>query len=279
VKLLAIFCGMFTACVCAHGAATSDNDAADGRVAPNYNSDFTQSSKDIPHASGRTPEDDARPGEYYFNLGASAFQHKDYTHAVKMYEVAASWAYKPAQFNLGVMYARGQGVAADLPRAMAWMALAAERNDQEYVDAKEVVYSMLSKEQFEQANALWRELKKTYGDDVAMARAKARWAEVRNNMTGSHVGANAGPVVVGTIAPHVAKLPPPGGSGRVGTMATDVFSGGDRVDGSVAYRQLRESANPYDPKFRRAEVGIATVEPLQPVKDNKPADADSTPAH
>jgi len=269
MKRLAIFCGLFAVCIGAHGAATSGNDGAGGGTAPNYNSDFTQGTKDIPSASGRTPEDDARPGEYYFGLGASAFQHKDYAHAVKMYQVAASWAYKPAQFNLGVMYARGQGVAADLPRAMAWMALAAERNDQEYVDAKEVVYGTLSKDEFEQANVLWRELRKTYGDDVAMPRAKARWAEVRNNMTGSHVGANAGPVVVGTIAPHLAKLPPTGGGGPIGTMATDVFSGGDRTDGSVAYRQLRESDNPYDPKFVRPEVGTATVEPLQPVKDEK----------
>jgi tetratricopeptide (TPR) repeat protein len=260
----------------------------EGNSAPNYHSNAAEAAQAIPSAAGRMPEDDARPGEYYFKLGANAFQHKDYAHAVKMYEVAASWAYKPAQFNLGVMYARGQGVPVDLPRAMAWMALAAERNDQEYVDAKEVVYSAMSKEQFEQANALWRELKKTYGDDVAMPRAKARWAEVRNNATGSHVGAAAGPLLVGATPAHVAKLPPTtAGGGAPPHMATegaDVFAGGDRTDGSTAYKQLRESNNPYDPKFTRPEVGIATVEPLQPVKNEKPDEnskpvSDGTPAH
>jgi len=256
---------LLMACTGVATASTPSGDEAFGNAAPNYNSNYTEGSKDIPSASGNTPEDDARPGEYYFKLGASAFQHKDYAHAVKMYEVAASWAYKPAQFNLGVMYARGQGIPADLPRAMAWMALAAERNDKEYVDAKEVVYGSLTKEQFAQANEIWRELKKTYGDDIALARAKQRWAEVRNNATGSHVGANTGPLVVGNVAPHLAKLPPINGGGPVGTQATDAFSGGNREDGSIAYKQLRQSDNPYDPKFERPEVGIATVEPLQPV--------------
>src|SRR5262249_33121114 len=133
-------------------------------------------------------ESDARPGEYYFMLGAHAFRNHDYAHAVGMYQVSASWAYKPAEYNLGVMYARGQGVAVDLPRAMAWMALAAERNEPHYVDAREAVYAELTKEQFEQANAMWREMKKTYGDEVALRRAKARWAEARSQITGSRVG-------------------------------------------------------------------------------------------
>jgi hypothetical protein len=264
VAMLARQLALVVCLAIACGATLADEPA--GNSAPNYNSDYAESAHDIPSMSGRTPEDDARPGEYYFKLGAAAVQHKDFTHAVKMYEVAASWAYKPAQFNLGVMYARGQGVAIDLPRAMAWMALAAERNDQEYVDAKEIVYAAMSKEQFEQANALWRELRKTYGDETALPRAKARWAEVRNNATGSHVGAVAGPLLVGAIPAHVAKLPPPGGGLHVATEAGDVFAGGDRTDGSVAYKQLRESADPYDPKFKRPEIGIATVEPLQPIK-------------
>ena len=276
MKFTGTLCVALLVCGVAAEAAEPSADEAAGSTAPNYNSDYAQGTKDIPSASGNAPEDDARPGEYYFKLGASAFQHKDYAHAVKMYEVAASWAYKPAQFNLGVMYARGQGIPADLPRAMAWMALAAERNDKEYVDAKEVVYSALSKQQFAQADVLYGELKKTYGDEVALARAKQRWAEVRNNQTGSHVGAVAGPLTVGTVAAHVAKLPSVNGGGPVATQGTDVFSGGDRVDGSVAYKQLRESNNPYDPKFTRPEVGIATVEPLQPLKKEEETPAVKT---
>ena len=80
------------------------------------------------------------------------------------------------------MYARGQGIPLDLPRGMAWMALAAERNEKRYVDAREAVYAEMTPEQFQQANEIWRELKKTYGDEVALRRAKARWAQVKSSM-------------------------------------------------------------------------------------------------
>jgi TPR repeat protein len=78
-----------------------------------------------PSAAQDTVLMDARPGEYYYNLAADAVRHKDFAHAVAMYEVSSSWGYKTSQYNLGVMYARGEGVPVDLPRAMAWMSLAA----------------------------------------------------------------------------------------------------------------------------------------------------------
>lgn len=240
-----------------------------GGDAPSYDSQYSHSMSDNPGMVGNTPEDDARPGVYFFNLGASAFLHNDYAHAIEMYQVAASWAYKPAAYNLAVMYARGQGIPVDLPRAMAWIALAAERNDPQYVEVREVIYPLLSKEQFEQANVIWRELKKTYGDDVAMPRAKARWAEVRAGMTGSRVGSTAAPLAVGIPSPHVATLPviaPDGSSpGRSNTTAADMIRG-DKTDSSIAYAQFRETNNPYDPKLERQPLGTATVGPLSEVK-------------
>ena len=240
-------------------------------VAP-YDSEYAAAAREIGTASN-TPEADARPGEYYFLEGARAFHKKEFTFAIQMYEVAASWAFKPAEYNLGVIYARGQGVPVDLPRAMAWMALAAERNEPHYVDAREAVYGAMSKEQFEQANAIWRELKKTYGDEVALHRAKARWAEVRSHMTGSRVG-SVGNLTVG--------MPEPNGGDRSNqrnqkaganvhtTAATSAeITGGQGVDGSIAYGQLRASDNPYDPKFTPSALGRATVGPLQPIEQDK----------
>jgi len=66
--------------------------------------------------------------------------------------------------------------------------------------------------------------------------------------------------------------------------------GGNQTDGSVAYSQLLESKNPYDPKFRRdpESIGTVTVEPLIPVNKNDgqkqsisgdPADADTSSGH
>jgi len=254
--------------------------------------DYSVLNKTFPGADANTPEGDAKPGEYYFMRGVEAVRAKDYAHAIKMYEAAASWGYKNAQYNLAVMYARGEGLPADLPRAMAWAALAAERNDKQYVEARELIYASLDKAQWDQANVIWRDLKKEYADEVALARAKARWAEVRNGMTGSHVG-SIGHLEVGVPMPHSGMggkgisadaNPSDAGSffGKQGQTASDV-AGATTVDGAVAYRTLRETNNPYDPKFQH-QVGTATVEPLQPVKDDKPHTdgkpaGDDNPAH
>jgi hypothetical protein len=254
--------------------------------APSYDSNYGAQAR--LRGVGTSPEADARPGEYYFVLAAHAYRTRDYAHAIEMYQVAASWAFKPAEYNLGVMYARGQGVPIDLPRAMAWMALAAERNEPHYVDAREAIYAEMSKEQFEQANVIWRELKPTYGDDVALKRAKARWAEVRSHMTGSRVG-SAGNLQVAipgysspdTTNPKIASeqvrnralgldgfgkpLPHDKGESvganypRSSATTSAEALGGDGVDGVIAYRQLFQSDNPYDPKFERRPTGIATV--------------------
>ncbi|MGA9341207.1 MAG: sel1 repeat family protein [Rhodanobacteraceae bacterium] len=213
-----------------------------------------------------SPEADARPGEKFFLYGARALKQKNFKFAIDMYRVAASWAYKPAEYNLGVMYLKGQGVPKDLPRAMAWFALAAERSDKDYVAAKEALYAALTKAQFAEANVIWRGLKKTYGDEVALRRAKTRWLRVRNNVTGSHVGA------IGNLAVGGARDgggPPQGKSGwGLLTQAGYGLTGGKEVAGSIAYRQLHESDNPYDPKFEWRlspnPTGTATVGPLLP---------------
>jgi Sel1 repeat len=249
--------------------------------------------KTVPGSGGNSPEADARPGEYYFLRGVEAVRASDFEHALKMYEAAASWGYKNAQYNLAVMYARGQGVPVNLPRAMAWAALAAERNDKQYVEARELIFASLDKAQWDEANVIWRELKKEYADTVALARAKARWAEVRNGVTGSHVG-TVGHLEVGIPdgAPRYANVgavaepvAPPQHPGQVakpkitivnpagGTTAAEVV-GANAVDGSLAYRALRETNDPYDPKLRRDPIGTATVEAPQaadaPAQNTKP---------
>ena len=246
------------------GGSTSATEAAP------YDSEYAAAAREM--GSGmNTPEADARPGEYYFLLAVHAFRKNDFTFAIQMYEVAAAWAFKPAEYNLAIMYARGQGIPADLPRGMAWMALAAERNEKRYVDAREVIYAELTKEQFEQANGIWRELKKTYGDEVALRRAKARWAQVRASMTGSRVG-SVGNLSVGMPNanmgdPSNQKNQKTGNNVHTSSSTAAEITGGNGVDGSIAYRQLRESDNPYDPKFKPGAIGTATVgEPTQ-VKD------------
>ena len=135
----------------------------------------------------------------FFALGVQAFRKGDYRHAIDMYKVAASWAYKPAEYNLAVMYFKGQGVPVDRPLGAAWMVLAAEHGDASYVQARDMMVTLLSKSQFMQTDEHWGSLRKTYGDAVALRRAKAQWAWVKTHQTGTRVGGTTGELSVGVL--------------------------------------------------------------------------------
>ncbi|MGH8233061.1 MAG: tetratricopeptide repeat protein, partial [Rhodanobacteraceae bacterium] len=207
-----------------------------------------------------------------YKEGMLAYTRKDYKHAIHMLEVAASWAYKPAEYNLGVMYFQGLGVPKDRPLGAAWLVLAAERGNPQYVAARDVVITSMSDAQFAQTDELWGQLKQTYGDKVALRRAKAQWAYVKANQTGTRVGGTVGELRVGTTNPHgqfKTAMTSNSGSSSVIQFGTtswlNVLTGGS-TDGSVAYNQFRHSDNPYDPIFLKNRSGTATVEPLQVVR-------------
>jgi hypothetical protein len=208
-----------------------------------------------------SPRDDAVPGLYFFRLGVDEIRKQDYRYAITLYKIAASWAYKPAEYNLGVIFVKGEGgVPEDRPQGLAWLTLAAERSDKTYVAARDRVRSALPPEEVAKADALVLDLNKTYGDEHALPRAKARWRDVRNNATGSHLGF-VGNLQVGSMNAQSGNPMGTKGSGKLGTNggisnAAAGLTGGEYVAGSVAYRELRETDNPYDPRF---DVGTVTV--------------------
>ena len=61
--------------------------------------------------------------------GAAAYESGDYAKAVKMFRLAADQGNAAAQANLGVMYAKGQGVPQDYSEAVKWYRLAADQGD------------------------------------------------------------------------------------------------------------------------------------------------------
>ncbi|MDE2157125.1 MAG: sel1 repeat family protein [Xanthomonadaceae bacterium] len=259
-------------------SGTSSGASSSTDTAPSYSSDPTFGARSFEDFN--SPEADARPGEYYFQLAVRAFEKKQYRHAIDMYQVAASWAYKPAEYNLGVMYFRGQGVPADRPLGTAWMVLAAERNDPHYAQARDLMVRALSNAEFAKADTLFGQLVPTYGDKVALHRAKVRWAQVRAGMTGSHVGGTVGMLRVGAMGESggvaASPLDTPAASLRhVDTSGFELLGGHD-MDGSVAYQQFRRSDNPYDVKFENSPIGTTSVGPLTPV-EKKRDKAASTP--
>jgi hypothetical protein len=226
--------------------------------------------------SNGSPRDDGVPGEYFFQKGVEAIKKNDYRHAVAMYKVAASWAFKMAEYNLGVIFVRGEGgVPEDHAQGLAWLTLAAERNDRQYVAARDMVKGQLSAEDLAQADRVLAGLRKTYGDEVALPRAKSRWREVRTSATGSHLGFTGSNLQVGASAPRGTNAPPTKNpstaKGAFGLSSAGDFTGGHQTDGSISYRELRETDNPYDAKF---DVGTVTVGPLVPADDKNAKGAD-----
>lgn len=267
--------------------ALAQTDGQPKITAPDYDSGATAGSISDSHSN--TPESDGRPGVYYFNLGAQAFKKGDYVHAVAMYKVSASWAYKPAEYNLALMYFNGRGVPVDRARGAAWAVLAAERGEPVYTRARDAMVTLLTADQFKRTDEIWNKLKPTYGDAVALRRAKSQWRRVASQSTGSHLGHPTGNLRVGSLAggpdmePSPAKYPrnPAGLGGGGAVNAADVLSGGSE-DGSIAYQQFQQSDDPYAPVFEQRK-GTATVGALTPVKSEakKPASeknaADSQP--
>lgn len=247
-----------------------------GSISRNFSPPPSYDSIDQPGPSTgnyATPEADGRPGEYYFQLGVNAYNKNDYAHAIEMYKVAASWAYKPAEFNLGLIYFQGLGVPADKPRGAAWMSLAAERGDSKKAEqARDLMLSKLDKSEADRAFAIWQELKPTYGDEVALHRAKMRWAQVKANKTGSRVGDGAVHLLVSEQGESVSSQARPGsdpGMGSVGapqaTSAADFFKS-QATDSSIVYQQFERSGNPYDVRFRSDLTGTVAVGSLTPVQ-------------
>ena len=67
------------------------------------------------------------------------------------YRLAAAQGYALAQFNLGLMYARGTGVPEDYVQAYKWWNLAAASGDTSAVKNKNIVAEKMTEEQIVEA--------------------------------------------------------------------------------------------------------------------------------
>lgn len=115
------------------------------------------------------------PGVSFFQKGLEAYKKGQTSAAIDAWQSSAGWAMKDAQYNLGLAYFKGTGVAADRPRGLAWLALAAERKNPTMQASLAAAWDSASDAEHQQANAIWRDLRKQYGDDVALPKAKKRF--------------------------------------------------------------------------------------------------------
>ena len=139
------------------------------------------------------------PGVSNFQKGLDYYRRGQSTAAMEAWEVSARWAMKDAQYNLGLAYFKGNGVPADRPRGLAWLALAAERKNPAVQASLATAWDSATEAEHQQANAIWCDLKKQYGDEVALPRAQKRFDTELGQLNGSRVGSGNSKVVSRTM--------------------------------------------------------------------------------
>ena len=82
---------------------------------------------------------------------------QDYAEAMRWYKLAAAQGHADAQSNLGVMYAKGQGIAQDYTRAHMWFNLAAAKGNADAVNNRDKAATVMTQQQIAEAQKLARE--------------------------------------------------------------------------------------------------------------------------
>jgi len=136
---------------------------------------------------------DNAPGTQFLERGNRFFRQNDYDAAAGYFRLAARWADKMAQFNLGMLYVNGQGVERDPLRGWAWIKLSAERGYPKNVKVAADIWSHFKDEHKKVARRiLEEELKPEYGDEVAIPRTSNEMKRTlaRKTSGGSRIGVN-----------------------------------------------------------------------------------------
>lgn len=132
------------------------------------------------------------PSAWEMRQGRHKYQSGNFTAAFWHYMNAAVWADKFAQYNIGVMYLRGEGVEFDAVRGWAWLELAAERGYPDMVQAADQLYELLDAEQRAEGERILREeLLPDYGDATRVPATARRMERELRKATGSRTGSQA----------------------------------------------------------------------------------------
>jgi TPR repeat protein len=86
--------------------------------------------------------------------GMASYNRGDYMPAIRLFRPLAEQGNAKAQHLIGVMYHRGQGVARNSVRALAWFSLAAANGDREAKAKLQEVSQTMTPEELSQAREM-----------------------------------------------------------------------------------------------------------------------------
>ncbi len=126
-----------------------------------------------------------------------AFEKGKYEKAHRIYlKKLAPKGDKHAHYMIGYLNHQGLGVSKDLPRALAWYALAAERGSAGARVAAEQLTLELDEAERRRADEIVAELVERYGDRTLLVRAIRRDQRELRQRAGSYIGSNIKPMNV-----------------------------------------------------------------------------------
>ncbi len=99
-----------------------------------------------------------------FNNALKLYEKKNYPEAFYAFKNLAYVGDKSSQFNLGVMYFRGEHVEKDGIEAYAWMHVSSEEGDEKFLRLKNLIYKKLSEKEQNAAASLSEQYIKKYGN-------------------------------------------------------------------------------------------------------------------
>lgn len=214
----------------------------------------------ILRAMGRSSTD-GHPDLFGRFTGMRCFAGHDYACALKYFRYGAYYADKFSQMALGLMYADGNGVPKNPPRAWAWLALSASRGYPDFVATRERIGRTLTPAQRAQAAAELARLQKTYGDAVAEPRMLVAMRLALMNMTGSRTGHDSGVITI-PGPDHIPGAP---------TLTPSGF--GNPLRDRWYWTPTREYFTQRDAQWGSGTVTVGALKPLA-----APAPAASTPS-
>jgi len=97
-----------------------------------------------------------------FDKGWEAYQRGDYETTLKEFKPLAKEGHAGAQYHLGLMYGKGQGVPQDAAEGYAWLNLAALQGLEEAQKFREDVKKFMPSSELERAQPLSQEYYKKY---------------------------------------------------------------------------------------------------------------------
>ena len=111
--------------------------------------------------------------EAQFNLGymyaTGEGIPKNYTEAVRWFRMAAEQGDTNAQYNLGYMYATGEGIPKDYVQAYAWFNIASAQDDETAKENLEIITNYMTTADITKAQELSREYWEAYGPNRALS--------------------------------------------------------------------------------------------------------------